>query len=184
MNELGFAVSPDMRLHSKIPLIALLGLVHLGIALFVFVLNRGRRIDKRGIDDRTRADLHALRLQVLTDGRKQLFTQIMGFQQVTKFAHRGLIGRRFMPKINTHKRPHRAAVVQCFFHRRIGEVKPVLQKVYSQHPLNPHRRAAGTVPFGVYQLNQPAQLSPRHDPLHLRQEDLAPRRLAIPLKIM
>jgi hypothetical protein len=36
-----------MRLHPEIPLVALLGLVQLGIARLVGILGRGRRIDDR-----------------------------------------------------------------------------------------------------------------------------------------
>ena len=32
MDQLGAAVDPEMRLHAEIPLVALLGLVHLGVA--------------------------------------------------------------------------------------------------------------------------------------------------------
>ena len=42
--------SPSAR-HPEMPLIALLGLGHLGIALLVFVLGRTGRRDQRGIDD-------------------------------------------------------------------------------------------------------------------------------------
>ena len=51
VDELGFTVDAHVCLHSKVPLIALLGLVHLGVARLGLVLRRGRRIDDRGIDD-------------------------------------------------------------------------------------------------------------------------------------
>src|SRR5690554_3081614 len=49
--QAGFAVGADVRLHAEVVLVALLGLVHLGIALAVLVLGRARRMDQRGVDD-------------------------------------------------------------------------------------------------------------------------------------
>ena len=46
------AIDPKMRFHPEIPLVALLGLMHLGIARLVGVLGRGRRADDRRVDDR------------------------------------------------------------------------------------------------------------------------------------
>src|SRR5690606_30936009 len=51
MHQAGFAVGADVRLHPGVVLVALLGLVQLGIALAVLVLGRTRRMDQRGIDD-------------------------------------------------------------------------------------------------------------------------------------
>src|SRR3954447_12116555 len=44
-------IDPDMRLHPKMPLVALLGLVHLRVAGLAFVLGRGRGGDDGGIND-------------------------------------------------------------------------------------------------------------------------------------
>ena len=44
----------DVRLHAEVPLIALLGLVHLGIARPAGILGRRRRVVDRGIDDGAR----------------------------------------------------------------------------------------------------------------------------------
>lgn len=54
MNALRFAVDPDVRLHPEIPLIVLLGLMHLGVAGLALVLRRRRRVNDRGIDDAAR----------------------------------------------------------------------------------------------------------------------------------
>ena len=45
VDELRATVHPEMRLHPEIPLVALLGLMHFGIARLVGILGRGRRID-------------------------------------------------------------------------------------------------------------------------------------------
>ena len=48
MHELALAVRADMRLHAEMPLVALLGLTHLGIARFRLVLGRGGGADDGG----------------------------------------------------------------------------------------------------------------------------------------
>jgi hypothetical protein len=57
VDQLAAAVDAKMRLDAKIPLVALLGLMHLGIARLGGILGRRRRIDDRGIDDRTGRNL-------------------------------------------------------------------------------------------------------------------------------
>jgi len=52
MDQLAAAVNPEMRLHPEIPLVALLGLMHLGIARLLGILGRRGRTDDCCIDDR------------------------------------------------------------------------------------------------------------------------------------
>lgn len=46
-----FIINADVRLHAKVILVPLLGLVHFRVALAVLVLGRTGRIDQRCIDD-------------------------------------------------------------------------------------------------------------------------------------
>ena len=48
----GISIDPDMRLHPKVPLVALFGLVHLGVSLAREVLCRAGRSNQSGIDHR------------------------------------------------------------------------------------------------------------------------------------
>lgn len=48
-------IHATMRLHAKVPLVTLLGLMHLGIPRACGVLRRAGRFDDRGIDDRALA---------------------------------------------------------------------------------------------------------------------------------
>ncbi|MOA66938.1 hypothetical protein D3C78_1938890 [compost metagenome] len=45
-------INTDMGLHANVPLVALLGLVHLGVLLRLLVFDRARRLDKGGIGQR------------------------------------------------------------------------------------------------------------------------------------
>jgi len=91
VDQLAAAVDPEMRLHPEIPLVALLGLMHLGIARLIGILGRGRRIDDRRIDNRAGRNFQPLRSQVPLHLVEQPPTQIVLFEQVTEAAHRSLI---------------------------------------------------------------------------------------------
>ena len=57
----------------------------------------------------------------------------------------------------------------------------MLQQVNAQHALQADRRAA-VAGLGVVRLDQRDQIGPRHQGLHLGQEGIAPRRLAVLLE--
>src|SRR5215471_10365678 len=82
MDQLAAAVDPKMSLHPKIPLLALLGLMHLGIARLPGILGRRRRIDDRRIDNRAGGHLQSLRRQVPLHLIKQLPAEIVLFEQM------------------------------------------------------------------------------------------------------
>ena len=49
VHEARFGIHADVGLHAKVPLVALLGLVHLGVARLVLVLGRRRRGNDGGV---------------------------------------------------------------------------------------------------------------------------------------
>ena len=87
------AVDADMTLHAKIPLIALLGLVHLGITFALLVLGRGRGRDQGGVHDRARSDLEAIGLQMIFDRPQHHLAQPLFLDQMTELADRRLVRR-------------------------------------------------------------------------------------------
>ena len=74
-----------MDFHLEIPLVALLGLVHLRIALPPFVLGGTGGGDQGGINDRALSHRHALSVQVCFDRLKDLLAQIVLLQQAPGF---------------------------------------------------------------------------------------------------
>ena len=75
-----FGIDPDVRLHAKVPLVAFLRLVHLGVALAVPVLRRAWRGDDRRIDYRAFLEQQALLCQVGVDRRKDSPGQAVRFE--------------------------------------------------------------------------------------------------------
>ena len=49
-----------ISVHAEVPLVALLGLMHLAITRLLGVLGRRRRVDDRGIDDRAGGHLQSI----------------------------------------------------------------------------------------------------------------------------
>lgn len=173
VNELGLAVHPHVRLHPEIPLIALLGLVHLGVARSFPVLRRGGCLDDRGIDDGAAAHGETAGMQVPLDESEDSFAEAVRLQQVAELAHRGLVGRALAPQVDAHEGAHGARVVERFFDGGVREVEPLLQEVDPQHPLQPHGRTPGAVVLGVKRFDQRTQLAPRHHAIHVGEKLLA-----------
>ena len=56
INEFGLVIHTNMRLHPKVPRVALAGLVHIRITLLAFVLRGGGYIDERGVNEGASTD--------------------------------------------------------------------------------------------------------------------------------
>jgi hypothetical protein len=67
VHQAAVGVDRNVRLHAEVPLVALLGLVHLRVALAFGVLGRARRSDDRGIHDAAALEQEALLRQVRVD---------------------------------------------------------------------------------------------------------------------
>jgi hypothetical protein len=149
-----------MGLHPEVPVVAFLGLVHLRIALLLSVLGRRGRVQNGCVYDHAGGDAHSPGLQVQIGRAQNLGPKSMFFQQMPKLAHRGFARRRLLPQIDPHESPHHRRVIQGLFHRRVRQVKPLLQKINPQHPLHSHRRAP--IPrLGIMGFDERAHFSPR-----------------------
>src|ERR1700760_3869508 len=73
--------------HPETPLIALLGLMHLRIARFLFVLGRGWGGDDRRIDDRPLAHQQTALLQHRAGLVEQAFGRLVRLQPMARMQH-------------------------------------------------------------------------------------------------
>jgi hypothetical protein len=178
VDQLVLGIDANVRLHAEVPLLALLGLVHVWIPLLILVLGRGRRGDDGGVDDGAAGHLHALRFQVLVYLFEQLLAQMMLLQQVPEAQDGGLVRRGLASQVDADEAAHGGRVVDRFFRRRVGEVEPLLQEVDAQHALQAHRRPAAFA-LGIKRRNHGAQFRPRHHAFHVGQKCRAPRGLGI-----
>src|SRR6201984_3648223 len=93
-------IDTDMRLHAEVPLLALLRLVHRGVALPAQVLRRRRRMDNRCVYDRAGRDAKATALQMLVDRTQHRPAQIMLLQQMAEVQDGGLIWCRSTAQVH------------------------------------------------------------------------------------
>jgi hypothetical protein len=119
--------------HTEVPLVALVGLVHLGIALPLFFPGRAGRRDQGGIDDRALTHRHVPSSQERLDGVKNLLPQPVLLKLMAEGEDRGLIGDPVADQLDTGKAAHGGHLDQGLFHRRIAQRIPLLQQMDPQH---------------------------------------------------
>lgn len=169
VHQAGIGIGADVGLHSKVPLIAFLGLVHVWVALAALVLGRARRSYERGIDYAALAQQQALAAEFGVDRGQQVCTELVCFQEVAKAQDGALIGHAAHADIEASELAVQGHVVQGFFHGRIGQTKELLQQVDAQHGLERKGRAAHAA-LGCMAAQQAQQRCPRDDRIHLVKE--------------
>ena len=112
MYHFAFAVHTYVRLHSKIPLIALAGLMHLRIPFLLLVLRGTRSIDDRGINNGSTHHLYAVLFQIDIHNPKQFVPQIVLLHQMTELADCRLVRNGLPAQINAHEMAHGEGIIQ------------------------------------------------------------------------
>jgi len=174
--------APFVTHHPEVPLVALFGLMHLGVTFLEQVLGRTRGIDDRRIDNCARRDLDAALAQLRIDRREDFLAEFMPYQQMAEFADGRFVGRAFFSEIDADESPHRNALVQRLFDSGVAQVEPLLQKTYTKHALEIDRRAA-TFACGIVRSYDFTQGRPWQDAIHLGKERGPARRLRVPLEV-
>ena len=181
MNEFGPAIDADVRFHTEKPLIALLRLMHVRVALTVFILRRCRRADNRRIDNGAFAHLDTLGLKVIEDVLEQGLSEVVALKQMPKAADRGFVRRRAFPEVEAHEALHRDRIVEHVLGSRVGEIEPLLEKVNAQHHLQFSGRTA-VAGDRIDRRDQLTQFRPGNDTVHLVQKLPTARRLRVLLE--
>ena len=86
VDQLAVGVHANMAFHPRAPLVALAGLMNLGITSLSLVLGRTGRVDDGRIHNGAAADSQPSRLQVFAHRLENEFSQSVGFKQVLKLA--------------------------------------------------------------------------------------------------
>jgi len=92
VHQAAVGVHCDVRLYAEVPLLALLGLVHLGVALTAGVLGGTRCGDDGGVHDAAALEQQTLACQVRVDRLEDVLGQVVGLQQVAEVQDSGLEG--------------------------------------------------------------------------------------------
>ena len=123
-----------MSLHPKIPLIALLARMHLGVALAQLVLCRTRRGNERSVHGAALPEQQALAAQQLIDRRQDAIGQLVFFQAAAKPQNSALV-RQVPMRVQLDKLAVQRYVKESFFHRRVRQAEPLLQEMRAKHRL-------------------------------------------------
>lgn len=168
VNQPRVGIDADVALHAKVPLLALLGLMHLGVTLAVLVLGRAGRGNQGGVHHRALLEHQALVGQAGVDHGQHLRGQLVLFEQVAKAQDADPVGQT-IGAAQACKLPVQRHIEQRLFHGHVRQAKPLLQEVNAQHGGQLKRWAPGPGARGVRR-NQRQQLRPRHHQVHLVQE--------------
>jgi hypothetical protein len=109
------SINADVRFHPKVPVIALLRLVHLRIKLAILVLLRWWRGDQRGVNNRPLAHHQTLFGDVLVDRIQDPARSIFCFENVMKLEQRRRVRRRIAAQIDANESANSLAVVDRIF---------------------------------------------------------------------
>jgi len=169
VHQARICIHTNVRLHAKVPLIALLGLVHLRVTLSAAVLGGARRRNQGGINHRAGLEQQAARGQFGVDAVQDLWGQAVDFQEMAKAQDGGLIGDAGHARVQVSKLPVQGYVMQALFHGRVGVPKELLQQMDAQHHLKRKGRAPVLAYRGVRR-NQSQQTIPRRNGIHLGQQ--------------
>ena len=93
VHQARISIDPNVGLHAKVPLVALFGLMHLGVTLVAAVFGGAGRGNQGGINYRADSKHQAFRSQSGVDGSKQLHAQVVLFKQLPKSRNSLFVGQ-------------------------------------------------------------------------------------------
>ena len=178
VNQTRLCIGTDMSLHTKVPVVALFGLMHLRIPFATGILGRGRCLNKSGINDGALLEQQATLGQHRVDLFEKPASQLVFLKQVPKVQDSVLVLNAATGQRQACKLTHRLHVVEHFFHGRIAQRKPLLHKVNPKHRLKRIRRTTSCA-FGINRFNQRTQPCLRNHLIHFGKEFVAPRLLTL-----
>ena len=171
--QTGLRVHTNMGLHAEVPLVALLNLVHLGVALTALVFGRARCSNQGGIHHGARLEQQAMGGQLGVDDLQNLWTQFVLFEQMTKSQDADPVWNA-LGAADASEVAVEAGLEQGFFGPQVRQAKPLLQAVNAQHQCKVKWRASR---FGhrCVRRYEREQVGPGHDVVHFFEQDLLAR---------
>lgn len=103
MDQAGVFIHSDVDFHSKVPVVTLLGLVHLWVPFTGFVFGETGSGDQRGINDRALLHGHPPLLEMSLDDIKDFLPQFVLLEQVSEAENRCLIRDLVADQIDSSK---------------------------------------------------------------------------------
>jgi len=166
VHQTRLGVHANVRLHTEVPLVALLGLVHLWVTLPRAVFSGAGSGNQSGINGSACFEQQAPVDQLGVRGGKNLRGQVVGFKQVAESENGAVIRQARGACVKLGELTKQGHIVQGLFHGRITQAKPLLHEFNAKHCGNGKR---WTARFTCRRkgLDQASQLRPRHNKIHL-----------------
>ena len=171
-----------VALHAEVPLVALLGLVHLGVARARRVLGRAGRLYDRGVDHRAAAHDQAGRLEAGDHDVEQGPPDVVLLQEVAEVLEGRGVGHAVPAP---HEVADRERVVAGVLAGDVRQVQPALHEVHPEQRLGGPGLPAAPARRRPQRLDQGQQVGPGHHGVH-PVEELGPPRApgpALPLDL-
>ena len=180
VHQAGISVHADVAFHAEVPLISLLGLMHLGVPLAGLVLGGTRCRNQCGVYHAASLEQQAVGGEFGVDDLQNLGAQVVFFEQVSEPQNADPIGDA-LGATDAYEVTVETGLEQGLFSPQIRQAKPLLQAVNAQHHCKLERWASRLGHRRV-RSNQCQQLSPWHDPFHFIEQDLFARSPRIQIK--
>ena len=116
-----------------IPLVALLGLVHLWIPLALLGFRRARRGNQGDIDARSLLHGHAISLDVILHRLKDFLPKVVLLRKVAEGHNRRLVWDLLADQVDPRETSHHRHLDQGVLHGLIAQRVPVLHQVDPEH---------------------------------------------------
>jgi hypothetical protein len=169
VHQTRLGINANMCLHAKIPLVGLLGLLHLGVAFTRAVFGLAGRTYQGGVHNSDGFEHQATVNQLGIDGDQYLLTQSVLFEQMAKAQDDALIGQASDARIQVRKSAVQRDVVKGLFHGRTRVPEELLHQVNSQQHFCGKRRLSCLAHWRMRR-DQRQQLCPRNHQIHLVQK--------------
>ena len=141
VDQTRLGIHARVHLHPEVPLVPVLGLVHLGVALAVLVLRGTWRGNDGGVHHRALAHQQPTLGEVRVDLGQHGRRQVVLLKQAAELQQRRGVGHVLPPKVDADELSYGMAVVQRVLQCLFGQCVPLLQEVHAQHPRHANRRS-------------------------------------------
>ena len=131
-----------MYLHSMVPLVAFLGLVHFRITLSFLVLSGRCGVDNGCIHNGATSHHKPCLLESFLDVIEDCLTKVMLFQQMPKLQQGGRVRNLLLQEVDSYEAPHGVTIVDRILEAFIRQVEPDLKQVHPEHNLDSAWRTA------------------------------------------
>ena len=145
MNIPTACINTGMYLHSEVPFIALLCLMHFRITLAILVFSGFRCCYKAGVNNSATMHHKACFVETIVDISKNLLTKFICFKHMSELKQCSCIRYLLFIEIYMHKWTHGVTVVDRILDSFIGQIKPNLHEIHAKHGFNTNRFATALV---------------------------------------